>query len=62
MLGGRHGLLAHGRLMRTLMRVSGAVLVGFGAGLLVERPSHGRTDAGDPTGQRREYVASETPT
>lgn len=38
--GAARGLLARGRLMRTLMRVSGAVLVGFGAGLLIERPSH----------------------
>ena len=32
--------LSNGRLMRNLLRGSGGILVFFGAGLLLDRPSH----------------------
>lgn len=37
--GAARRVLTRGRLMRNLMRASGAILAGFGVGLLVERPT-----------------------
>lgn len=39
-LSAARGLLSNGRVMRNVLRSSGGVLMFFGAGLLVERPSH----------------------